>query len=152
MKRLTVMFMLFAAAAFLSVSQTYGQNSLESQKGTAEAQVLRVEEEFRLAKLKNDTQTLTRILADGFSETNQNGNTRDKAQMIGLFESFPVRSLTTDNSRVRIMGSTAVVTGSQTEVNSTGTDRMLFTRVYIEGQGGWRLLASTQFRDPKIEQ
>jgi hypothetical protein len=151
MKHLTLMFVLCAAATCLSVSQTYGQNGLKGEEGSAEAQVLKAEEEFRFAKLTNDTRTLTRVLADGFSETNQNGNTRDKAQMIELFEGFPIKLLTIDSARLRVTGDTAVVTGTQTEVNSCGTDRMLFTRVYIRERGGWRLLASTQFRDPEVE-
>jgi hypothetical protein len=47
---------------------------------------------------------------------------------------------------IRVSDNAAVVNGSQTEVNDSGTDRMLFTRVYIGGQQ--RLLASSQFRNP----
>ncbi len=110
---------------------------------------MKVEEEFRLAKLKKDVVTLDRVLAEACHETNQNGNTRNKAQLIELFRYFPIASLTTDSSQVQVTGETAVVTGSQTEHNSTGVDRMLFTRVYVKTQVGWQLLASTQFRDPK---
>ncbi len=40
------------------------------------------------------------------------------------------------------------MTGQQTEVNSTGIDRMLFTRVYVpDGGGSWLLLSNTQFRN-----
>jgi hypothetical protein len=40
---------------------------------------------------------------------------------------------------------TAMVTGTQTE---DGTERMLFTRIYVKRSTGWQLLASMQFRDP----
>ncbi len=43
-----------------------------------------------------------------------------------------------------------VATGTTTEVNATGTDRMLFTRVYIKRGGRWGLLTSSQFRNPKL--
>ena len=45
-------------------------------------------------------------------------------------------------------GDTAVVTGTQTEVNSSGVDRMIFTRVYVNGSRGWQLLSSNQSRNP----
>jgi hypothetical protein len=37
-----------------------------------------------------------------------------------------------------------MVTGTQTE----GTERMLFTRVYVMGSSGGQSLASMQFRNP----
>ncbi len=107
--------------------------------------VMKVDEAYRLAKLNRDVKALDRILADGFNETNQNGNGRDKAQTIELWRTFSIGSLTTDTHRVRVAGDTAMVTGTQTE---DGTERMLFTRVYVKGSTGWQLLASMQFRDP----
>ena len=70
--------------------------------------------------------------------------------MIDLWRTFRIQLLGTDSSTVRVAGNTAVVTGSDTEVNASGTDRMLFTRVYIRGGNEWRLLASSQFRNPKL--
>jgi hypothetical protein len=49
-------------------------------------------------------------------------------------------------------GQTAVVTGSQTEVNTAGTDRMLYMRVYSAGTAGWQLAACMQYRDPRLSQ
>ena len=99
--------------------------ALSQLVGEQEA-VMRVDDEYRLAKLHNDTAALSRVLDDNFYETNQNGNSRSKAQTIALFTSFPIQSLKTDSAQVRISGATAVVTGSQTEENTTGSDRMLF--------------------------
>jgi hypothetical protein len=110
---------------------------------------MKVDEAFRIAKLKNDTAALDRLLAENFYETNQNGNSRNKAKTIELWAAFPIQSLTTDTSEVRLTGDTAVVTGSQTEVNGAGTDRMLFMRVYRNGASGWQLLAAMQFRNPR---
>jgi hypothetical protein len=114
--------------------------------------VMKIDEAYRLAKLNRDTKALDRILADGFNETNQNGDSRDKAQTIELWSSFSINSLTTDTHQVRVAGDTAMVTGTQTE-NGTenpmrGTIQMLFTRVYVKGPTGWQLLASVQFRNP----
>ena len=70
---------------------------------------------------------------------------RDKAEMIELWRTFSISSLTTDSHRVRFAGDTAMVTGTQTE---DGTERMLFTRVYVKGPTGWQLLSSMQYLDP----
>jgi hypothetical protein len=141
-------FALVAALGFLAVSQSKPQLRIDPVNFQDDP-VMRVDEEFRLAKLHNDTGTLGRILSENFYETNQNGNSRNKAQTIELWTSFPIRSLTTDSAELRITGQTAVVTGSQTELNSTGTDKMLYMRVYANGPEGWRLAACMQYRDPK---
>lgn len=140
-----------AIAGLVVCSLSYSQPAL-GQPSAAESQVRSVEEQFRIAKLKNDVKTLGNVVHDSFSETNQNGNSRNKAELLELFRTFPIQSLTTDSSTVRIIGEVAVVSGSQTEVNGTGTDRMLFMRVYLKSGNDWKLLTSTQFRNPKLSQ
>ena len=112
---------------------------------SVEDDVMQVDEAYRIAKLHQDVKTLDRILADAFNETNQNGNSRNKAQTIELWKAFSIESLTTDTSEVRVTGDTAMVTGTQTENRD---ERMLFTRVYVKRPGSWQLLASMQFRNP----
>ena len=86
--------------------------------------VMKVDEEFRLAKMRNDTSTLERIVSDHYYATNQNRNSRNKEQLIELFRTFPVSPLTTDEFHIRIVDGTAFVTGFQTESG----DRMAFMR------------------------
>ncbi len=84
-----------------------------------------LEEDYWIAKLKNDTSTLNQILADGFYEMNQNGNGRKKAETLDLWwRSFKISSLTTESFEVRVSADEAAVTGTQTE---NGDERMLFT-------------------------
>lgn len=104
------------------------------------------EEAYRLAKLHRDIPALQTMLADQFNETNQNGNSRNKTQTLGLWRSFSISSLTTDTAEMRLSGDTAVVLGTQTE---NGSEYMLFTRVFVKRNGRWQLLTSMQFRDPK---
>jgi len=115
-----------------------------------QSRVLARDEQWRHAKLANDLPLMTEVISDDFFETNQNGNSRNKAQMLDLWSTFKITSLSTDRATIRMSGDTATITGQQTEVNGTGTDRMLFTRVYVKDKNGnWRLLSSTQFRDPQ---
>jgi hypothetical protein len=129
----------------LAVSQ-----SSAAEYSTDQNAVLKVDEAFRVAKLGNDTATLRRIVANNFVTTNQFGETRNKAELIELFATLSLKSLTTKPSQVRITGDTAVVTGSQTEVNDGGLNRMLFMRVYVRNReaGEWQLLANMQFNSP----
>ena len=128
-----------------------------------EEAVMRVDEQYRVAKIQNDTTALDQVLAADFSETNQNGNTRDKSQTLELWKAFRISDLTTDGFDVRVSGDTAVVKGTQTEMAAAlvvaGTvptavrvgpgEAMLFTRVYVREAGVWRLLSSMQFRNPR---
>jgi hypothetical protein len=108
---------------------------------------MKVEEVYRVAKLNGDINTLNLILAEGFNETNQNGNSRSKRETIELWKTFRISSLTTDTHEVRMNESTGMVIGTQTE---NGKERMLFTRVYVKNSNGWQLFASMQFRNPKL--
>jgi hypothetical protein len=148
-KQLLAPALLIGVVAWLGVSPSRARDSGVNQTGV-DAQISDIEEQFRVAKLRNDVQSLDRILDESFVETNQNGNSRTKAETIELFRSFRIQSLNTNSSTVRMAGIAALVTGSQAEVNGTGTDRMLFTRVYIRRGDRWRLLASSQFRNPKL--
>jgi hypothetical protein len=112
-------------------------------------QIVEIEEAYRMAKLANDVRALDRILSPDFFGTNQNGNSRNKREALELFASFPIESLVVERAVLRFTGETVVVTGEQTEVNGTGTDRMLFTRVYVRSGGTWQLLSNTQFRNPR---
>jgi hypothetical protein len=149
MKGAQVVVALAVVVASVQLSQARSQVAVGGSRGVEASAIAGLEEQFRLAKLQNDVSTLSRILDEGFVETNQNGTVRDKTEMLALFEAFPISSLTTDSSTVRLTENAAVVTGSQTEVNATGTDRMLFTRVYVNSQGRWRLLSSAQSRAPR---
>ncbi len=118
----------------------------------AVSQVLKLDEAFRVAKLKNDTATMSRILAENFYDMNQNGNSRNKAQTIELWTDFKIESLVIEKPEVRLTSHTAIVTGLQTAKNPSGIDRMLFMRVYERGQNGWQLVAAMQFRDPRAKE
>jgi hypothetical protein len=130
-----------ALAAFLLAGAANAQSR-------AEEEIKKAEETYRLAKLHQDISALDRILADSFNETNQNGNSRNKAQTLDLWKSFSISSLQTDSMEVRMFGNTAMVLGTQTE---NGIEHMLFTRVYVNRYGEWQLLASMQYRDPRLE-
>lgn len=110
----------------------------------AEAEVLQAEDAFRVAKLKNDTAALKALLADGYIGINQYGVIRNKAELLELFQTFPLTLLHSDQVTVRISGDTAVLTGQQMEKNPAGVEKHVFSRTYVRRSGRWQLLSSTQ--------
>jgi hypothetical protein len=112
--------------------------------------VASLEEEFRTARLSSNGDALSRILSDDFVGTNQYGDTHTKVEMIEQSRALRIRSLVTDRATITSSGPTVIVTGEQTEVNSSGSDRLLFSRVYVQEDSSreWRLVTSTQFRKP----
>ncbi len=131
-----------AMFASLCIPLAFGQS--RPVTSAEESEVLKVEDAFRRAKLENDTEALRQIVADEYAGMNQYGARRNKAEVIELFRTFKLSSLTRAEADVRIAGDVAIVMGSQTEVNPAGKEKLEFTRVYIKRDGRWRLLASTQ--------
>jgi len=121
----------------------------QSQDETA---VLKVEEQLRLAEVTHDTAKLADILHSNYYGMNQNGYARNKPELLELWKTFRVQSIEKDNVRAQVTGNVAVVHGGMTEVNGTGIDRMLFTRVYTRENNGWQLISSMQARRPAMDQ
>ena len=89
---------------------------------TDQAAVLALEEQFRLAKLERNVQTLDRLLDDAVVSTNQYGIKRNKADLLELWRTFQVELLTLDSAEVQITGDLATVTGRQSEISGSGSD------------------------------
>ena len=101
-------------------------------------QVLKAEDDFRIAKIKNDTAALERILENGYYGVNMWGAKRDKAELINLFRGFKTDSLKPTDVTVRISGDLAVVDGMMTESVPGSNVSYAFLRVWVRRTGGWR--------------
>jgi hypothetical protein len=111
--------------------------------------VASLEEEFRTARLSNNAEALSQILSDDFVDTNQNGDIHSKAELMERIRSMRLESLLTSRARITASGATVIIVGEQTEVSSSGAERLLFSRVYAqESSKEWKLLTSTEFRKP----
>jgi hypothetical protein len=110
-----------------------------------------LEEEFRKAKVANDPAALGRIVAMDYYGLNQNGNARNREQLLELFKNYPIRSLDVDIERVRISGDNAVTAGRQRE-GCAGKPACrnidVFLRTYVRRDSRWQLLTSSQYLDP----
>jgi Domain of unknown function (DUF4440) len=135
--------------AILAMSCAVG-NGAFAQSG-ADAVVLKVEQDFDLAKVRNDVAALDRIVDDGYVGINQWGARRTKAEIIDLFRDFKTDKLIPSNVTVRVSGDFATVDGAMAESGPGGAFTYLFVRVYVKREGTWKLLSSTQLipSDPR---
>jgi hypothetical protein len=73
--------------------------------------VPKAEDEFRQAKMKNDTVALQRLVADEYYSINQWGAKRDKVQLIALHD-FQTEALVPTDVTVRVSGDHAIIDGT----------------------------------------
>ncbi|GAC1653480.1 MAG: hypothetical protein NVS9B15_14160 [Acidobacteriaceae bacterium] len=119
-----------------------------SEKAAAIQQVLVADEARRMGMLQSDVSLLNSLLADDVTILWGDGTADDKAARLALFRSGRVRytRLDYDNTRVRLYGQTAVVTGNarvQVQTDGNSLESLLrVTRVYALQHDRWRLVTS----------
>jgi ketosteroid isomerase-like protein len=107
-----------------------------------------MEEAWRAAMLKGNSVALESLLADDYTAITAKGAIQTKEQTIDNLKSggFQLTSLAISDRKVRIYGTTAVVTslaeltGSRKDQELTG--RYRYTRVYVRNpQGQWKIVS-----------
>ena len=159
MKRLTTTLLMAALCAGAVFGQA--QNKASRAKMTAPAadgaadELKQIENDWVAAAKAKDAARLGEILADNWVGLTWDGRTMDKAKALA--------DLTTPNSslnsiemgpmNVRSFGSTAVVTGSDTEKSmEKGKDtsgKYVWTDVFVKQDGKWRAVASQSAKLPE---
>src|SRR5690348_268494 len=158
MKKASLVGVIFATTALGSISGTCSRGQerakLES-KASAEptntvAFFAKLEEERNEALVKADMETLNTLTPDDYTFIDRLGNFLDKNEALGRVKTGQARmiSMRSSDLKVRIYGSTAIVTG-RTEVKATINGRdssgtVLFTRVYVKRRGRWESVAFQQ--------
>jgi hypothetical protein len=132
---------------FLLLTLTGPSNAQAPTKssGVAQAEVLKVEEQFNEAAMSKDKATLDRILSDRLSWTARGDRLgKDKVIADFLSENLHFKKFAHDGEAVNIFGNTAVVTGHSTSVleyNGKLFDApRLFTDVFVKMDGRWQLV------------
>ncbi len=119
----------------------------------AEKEVLELDHAFNLAVGANDAAALDKIIADDCILTNTLGKSFGKCTRVSLTQSGSLvfDSYTADDIKISIYGNTAVVTERNTSVARAGQDpvhtgQFRYTRVYVQRQGRWQLVAAQKTR------
>jgi hypothetical protein len=113
-----------------------------------DAALRKVEDEFRVAKVKSDTAALAHVVADEYYGLNENGNARDKARLLELYKTFKMKSLDVDIKRIRVSGDRAVVAGRQVQDGPGPRETCVFLRTYVYRDGRWQLVTNAHYADP----
>lgn len=110
----------------------------------AEAQLKKLEREWFTAVVKKDVTTLKRIFADDFSAINTDGNFVTKAEMLDMLKSGKMQldDIRSDEIKVRLYGTTAVVTGRSTYIrNDKPLGTSSHTEVWVKRAGVWKAVS-----------
>jgi len=146
MNRMLVIAALIVALASLALGQTKIARRTETE--SVVETIRRLDQERIQAQIHADAPALDRIYADDFIGIGPSGTVRTKPQVLADFTSHDLsfQSITTDEVRIRVYGNTVVETGRTTTI---GQDKgkvvprdNRFTRVWVKGQGRWRLVAN----------
>jgi uncharacterized protein (TIGR02246 family) len=137
MKRL----ILIALLAIISSAPALAQSG-------AEREVLKLNKEYEEAIARRDATVHERLLAHDYTYTPGNGNIMGRAEHMSFTKSgaVEVKSLRSEDVRVRVYGDTAVVTGMWVSVDRrAGREfaerRIRYLRVYVRREGRWQIVA-----------
>ncbi|WP_263410996.1 nuclear transport factor 2 family protein [Terriglobus tenax] len=130
-------------------------------KPNAHRQIEALEQQWRQAQLKCDTDTLGKLMSEDYIGISANGMVQTKQQMVDrvMTRKINITRMDVDDLKVKIInGSTAVVT-SQVDVDGEMDGRSmhgkyLYTRVYARQAGGaWKVVnfEATRIR-PNLQQ
>ena len=145
MRQTVVVVFLLVTAALAAPQKGSGSRA----QPTSIEQVIRTIDDQRIqAQIHADAATLDRLYADDFIGVGPSGTIRTKPQVIADFTSGTLKfqSITTEDVQVRVYGNTAVETGRSTmkgeDKGKTVPQETRFTRVWVNQQGRWRLVAN----------
>ena len=137
------MFAIVAVGVVFAAGVSYAQETT-----SAEQELIRLANEMVNAILKRDVASLGRLWADDVTHGTPDGMSISKDQALGAIESgvYVATSMTHDNLKVRVYGSTAVISGLNTEksqlMGSDTSGQYLFTDTWIKRDGRWQCVAT----------
>jgi ketosteroid isomerase-like protein len=123
-------------------------SSSSSGAGNTEADLVKVEREWLDAFMKSDSAALGRIEADDYNVTYPTGEVMTKAQEIARLKDMPAGTLklNTEDTKVRINGETATLTGiliqNWMDNGKSMNVRLRYTDVWIKRNGRWQVVAA----------
>ena len=124
----------------------------QTQTESVEQELLKLEQEWSNADLKNDWAVLDRILAEDYILTDSNGNVWTKAECLSLGKSGEdvVTSLASDDVNVHVYGDAAVVmqrlTIKETFKGKDVSGQLRTTDTWVKLSGRWQCVATHSSR------
>ncbi len=125
-------------------ASTYGQTPIRADEG----QILALENAWNHAEMQHDPAALELILTDDFVITEPDGSMQNKHEHMAATKdtSYHYDLLVSEDFRIKVYGTVAVVTGTYHEKGSSKGShfdrRGRFTDTWIRLAGTWRCVAS----------
>ena len=135
--------LLITASAFI-----HGQSQTRKSPRAVEHELIQLEAEWLRADARQDVPAIKRLIADDWTGTTSRGIVMNRAQMLAEMVSIESSNAvsTISDTRVRVYGKLAIVTGLLTTTGSTNggeiTTRKRFTDVWLNNKLGWQCIAS----------
>lgn len=150
MRRIIIVVLVTIAAASIAAGQCAKMGKMTHGNAAVEG-IKRLEVERNKALVAGDVAALDRLYSDDY--TSAVGSTfRNKPEVLADLKSgaLKLEASSNDETNVRVYGNTAVVTGKSTaKVHDRGADtsgQAYFTRVYVNQNGRWRIVANHSSR------
>jgi ketosteroid isomerase-like protein len=119
----------------------------QTQSGSVEQELIKLEIGWANAVVKTDLAFLDRILADDFIQWNSDGTSQTKAQLLAALKSgdYAASSQVLSDIKVRIYGDAAVGTGLNTSkekyMGKDTSGQYRWTDTWIKKDGRWQCVA-----------
>jgi ketosteroid isomerase-like protein len=126
----------------------------KTDNASIERTLMQMERDWGQAQIKNDFATVEKILAKDWVGIDYDGQVVDRAQMLAHMKtgSSTLQSEELSDMKVRVFGSTAVVTGKDSEKSTDrGKDssgKYVWTDVFVMHNGVWQVVASQSTKAP----
>ena len=146
--RLTLILVTFVTAMFSQVLGQIPRNEMQEE-------VLKLENEFAQAVVKNDPEAIGRFLADDWIIIEPDGGIIDRARFLEVIKSGALTHelMESDDINIRVYGNTAIVTGLTTSkgkfMEQVFTTRERATDVFVNENGRWQCVFSQLTRFTK---
>lgn len=113
---------------------------------TDEQKLLKLEEQFLQAKLKNDVPSLEKLIATEFFSFNQFAEHYERVTFLELFKTFKQTELINADLKVIFTGDNAMVAGKLREVSTSSNDPQFLYFVHVWAKRGtdWKIILQQQ--------
>jgi len=157
MKRLTAMILTIGLGVGGAIAQAQtkaAETKTPAASATAD-EIRQIENDWVAAVKAKDAGKLSAILADSWVGLGWDGKITDKATNLAELKSQgnSLSSLEMGPMNVRVFGTVAIVTGSDTETSTeNGKDtsgKYIWTDVFVKQNGKWRAVSSQSTKVPK---
>ena len=137
MKRILITIVLVLVASTFALGQMKSKNANQSSK--VEEALIKLDKEWTAAELRGDKDAVSRIVADDYMETSDDGRMQNKTQYLADIKPSTDKDVS-DDYKVRVFGKMAIMTHRGT-ITGQRNFQYRSTHVWMKRNGSWQLIA-----------